>query len=78
VKDAFIPALFIAAKDDDFILPHHTDKLYNVYAGDKEKILVDGDHNSSRDSGTMDKVSSFLFYGLYINDLVKPDLQYIE
>lgn len=26
----------------------------------------------------MDKVSSFLFYGLYVNDLVKPDQEYLE
>ena len=78
VKNAYIPALFIAAKEDDFILPHHTDKLYEAYSGDKEKVLVEGDHNSRRDSGTMDKVSSFLFYGLYVNDLVKSDQEYIE
>ena len=28
VKECFIPALFIAAEGDDFVKPHHTDKLY--------------------------------------------------
>jgi hypothetical protein len=40
VTKAFIPALFIAAKNDDFIEPHHTDLLYDKYAGEKQKILV--------------------------------------
>ena len=48
MKKAFIPALFIAAKDDDFIPPHHTDKLYEAYSGEKQKILIEGDHNSAR------------------------------
>jgi predicted alpha/beta hydrolase len=33
VKKAYIPAFFIAAKDDDFIAPKHTEKLHKAYAG---------------------------------------------
>ena len=35
VNKSFIPALFIHAKDDKFILPHHSKKLFDKYAGDK-------------------------------------------
>lgn len=48
VEKAFIPALFIAGKDDEFISPDHTKELHKAYAGDKNLILVDGDHNSTR------------------------------
>lgn len=46
VDKAFIPALFIAGKDDQFISPEHTKALHKAYAGDKNLILVEGDHNS--------------------------------
>lgn len=46
VEKAFIPALFIAAKEDLFISPDHTKVLHKAYAGDKNLILVEGDHNS--------------------------------
>lgn len=48
VGDCYIPALFIVAKDDNFILPSHTEKLFAQYMGDKQKILCEGDHNSVR------------------------------
>ena len=48
VSKAFIPALFIYANGDAFILPKHTEMLYKAYAGDKNKIAVEGDHNSAR------------------------------
>ena len=34
VDKTFIPAFFIHAKDDDFILPHHSKDLSKKYAGD--------------------------------------------
>jgi len=48
VSASFIPAMFIAARGDDFIAPHHTQKLYEAYNGDKELEMVEGDHNSPR------------------------------
>jgi pimeloyl-ACP methyl ester carboxylesterase len=48
VQNAFIPALFGHATDDDFILPHHSEKLHEAYNGDKNMIKFEGDHNSSR------------------------------
>lgn len=78
MKKAYIPALFIAAKDDDFILPHHTDKLHEAYSGEKQKLLVEGDHNSRRDQDVNDKISTFFYFGLYVKDLVQPDQSFIE
>ncbi|KAL7591571.1 uncharacterized protein LOC111904061 isoform X1 [Lactuca sativa] len=55
----FIPALFGHAKGDKFIQPHHSDLISNSYAGDKNVIKFDGDHNSSRPQFYYDSVSIF-------------------
>merc|ERR1711957_654016 len=59
VSASFIPALFIAAQGDDFIAPHHTQKLFEAYNGDKELELVEGDHNSRRDGQVIRKAVMF-------------------
>lgn len=69
--------MFIAAEGDDFILPHHTEKLHAAYSGEKQKIIVEGDHNSRRSQDVQDKVSSFFYFGLYIKDLVRPDEEFL-
>lgn len=38
VKKAFVPAFFVAGKDDVFINPQHTEKLHQAYAGDKNIV----------------------------------------
>jgi pimeloyl-ACP methyl ester carboxylesterase len=60
VDSSFIPALFVAGKDDDFILPHHSEQIFAKYAGDKNIILVSGDHNSPRPRFLFDSTSIFL------------------
>lgn len=62
----YIPALFIAAEGDDFVSPHHTQKIYHQYAGDKNVIIVDGDHNSQRPAFMYDMVAIFLIQTLQI------------
>ncbi|CAH9086136.1 unnamed protein product [Cuscuta europaea] len=57
----FIPALFGHAKDDKFIPPHHSDHIFKSYAGDKNIIKFDGDHNSSRPQFYYDSVSIFFY-----------------
>lgn len=42
------PQLFCAAKDDAFIKPSHSQAIFERYAGDKNIVSVDGDHNSTR------------------------------
>lgn len=56
----FIPALFVAGEQDDFILPHHSQRIYERYGGDKNLILVEGDHNSPRPKFLFDSVGIFL------------------
>ena len=48
VEKCYIPAMFATGKHDHFIPPHHTKALFNKYAGDKELIMFDGDHNDNR------------------------------
>lgn len=57
----FIPALFGHASDDIFIQPHHSDFIFQSYAGDKNMIKFDGDHNSPRPQFYYDSVSIFFY-----------------
>ncbi|KAL6562389.1 hypothetical protein OROGR_003396 [Orobanche gracilis] len=57
----FIPALFGHAKDDKFIQPRHSDAIFKLYAGDKNIIKFEGDHNSSRPQFYYDSVSIFFY-----------------
>lgn len=61
VHNAFTPALFAAAYGDNFIKPHHAKALHEAYAGDKNFIMVEGDHNSARSKFFMDSVAIFFF-----------------
>uniref|UniRef100_A0A5B7ARI5 Serine aminopeptidase S33 domain-containing protein n=1 Tax=Davidia involucrata TaxID=16924 RepID=A0A5B7ARI5_DAVIN len=61
----FFPALFGHAKDDKFIQPHHSDLIFKSYAGDKNIIKFDGDHNSSRPQFYYDSVSIFFYNVLH-------------
>ncbi|KAB5551444.1 hypothetical protein DKX38_008755 [Salix brachista] len=61
----FIPALFGHASEDKFIQPHHADLIFDSYAGDKNMIKFDGDHNSSRPQFFYDSVSIFFFNVLH-------------
>ncbi|XP_047944639.1 uncharacterized protein LOC125191183 isoform X2 [Salvia hispanica] len=61
----FIPALFGHAKDDKFVQSQHSDAIYNSYAGDKNIIKFDGDHNSSRPQFYYDSVSIFFYNVLH-------------
>lgn len=56
----FIPALFVAGEHDDFIKKHHSEDIYEKYAGDKNLIIVEGDHNSPRPKFMFDSASIFL------------------
>ncbi|CAM9397027.1 unnamed protein product [Discosporangium mesarthrocarpum] len=56
----YIPAIFVAARGDDFIRPHHSRQIHDAYAGDKNLIIVEGDHNSPRPGFLFDSVYIFL------------------
>merc|ERR1719387_2153873 len=59
VQGSFIPALFVAARDDTFIMPHHTKTLFDAYSGDKELEMIDGDHNSERALDSTERAVNF-------------------
>lgn len=47
-RRSFVPAMFVHAQDDTFIAPKHSRDIYDAYAGDKEFVIVQGDHNTER------------------------------
>ncbi|XP_004486396.1 uncharacterized protein [Cicer arietinum] len=57
----FIPVLFGHANDDLFVQPHHSDLISESYAGDKNMIKFDGDHNSTRPQIFYDSVCIFFY-----------------
>jgi len=69
VKTSYIPALFTAAYSDTFIRPHHAKELHEAYAGDKNFVMVEGDHNSARSKFFMDSVAIFFFNTLQCDQL---------
>ncbi|KAJ8622615.1 hypothetical protein MRB53_031144 [Persea americana] len=58
-KSCFVPVLLGHAIDDDFIRPHHSDRIYDAYVGDKNVIKFDGDHNSPRPQFYFDSITIF-------------------
>ncbi|TKY72092.1 YqkD protein [Spatholobus suberectus] len=58
-KSCFVPALVGHAIDDDFIRPHHSDRILEAYMGDKNIIKFEGDHNSPRPQFYFDSVNIF-------------------
>jgi pimeloyl-ACP methyl ester carboxylesterase len=60
VNRCFIPAMFVAGDNDAFINKHHSKRLYEMYAGDKNIVIVDGDHNSLRPRYLLQSACLFL------------------
>lgn len=60
VNRCFIPALFVAGEHDDFINKRHSERLHQKYAGDKNIVIVDGDHNSPRPRFLLQSACLFL------------------
>ncbi|XP_042475663.1 uncharacterized protein LOC122057581 isoform X2 [Macadamia integrifolia] len=58
-KSCFVPVLLGHAIDDDFILPEHSDRIYEAYMGDKNIIKFEGDHNSPRPQFYFDSITIF-------------------
>jgi pimeloyl-ACP methyl ester carboxylesterase len=55
-----IPALFVAGISDDLISPSHSEDIHGRYAGDKNLVMVKGDHSSRRPQYLRDDIASFL------------------
>mmetsp|Transcript_40005 Transcript_40005/g.89836 ORF Transcript_40005/g.89836 Transcript_40005/m.89836 type:complete len:628 (+) Transcript_40005:89-1972(+) len=71
VGQAFTPCLFVAGDHDDFIIPEHVQALHEAYGGDKEFLLVSGDHNSIRPDDMRRKAVLFLARALRLNDILE-------
>jgi len=69
VSNSFAPALFTAAYNDSFIRPHHAKELHDAYSGDKNFLMLEGDHNSARSRFFMDSVAIFFFNTLQCDQL---------
>jgi hypothetical protein len=63
----FIPALFCHGKEDSFVNQHHCKDLSDVYAGDKNVIYVEGNHNSARPRYFKDSASIFFYNTLQLD-----------
>lgn len=74
----FIPALFGHAADDVFIQSHHSDLIYSSYAGDKNIIKFEGDHNSPRPQFYYDSVSIFFYNVLHPPQISSPGSTRVE
>lgn len=62
----YIPALFVAANNDNFVKPHHAKILHDVYPGDKNLVNIDGDHNSHRPRFFKDSATIFFYNTLQV------------
>jgi pimeloyl-ACP methyl ester carboxylesterase len=66
VQNCFIPAIFICGKQDRFIHPSHSQDIHANYAGEKNLIEIEGDHNSNRPRYCMDAISIFMYQRLCV------------
>lgn len=73
VNQCFIPALFATGNSDDFIQPHHSEELHAAYAGDKNLVKFEGDHNSQRPHFFYDSVVIFFHNTLQVSQLCRED-----
>ena len=62
----FIPALFAHATGDEFIQPRHSDEIHAKYAGDKNLVKLDGDHNTPRPQYFLNSAGIFLSQTLQV------------
>jgi len=55
----FVPAIFMHGKQDNFIRSGHSRQLYDAYSGDKEYMMIEGNHNSERSEGVVKHAVGF-------------------
>ena len=71
-KKCFVPAFFCHGKDDNFVRVHHCKDLYKIYPGEKDILIVEGDHNDIRPDELNEKAAEFFYYALkckYIKEI---------
>lgn len=72
VSECFIPILFIHGVDDNFIYPKHSQKLFEQYGGEKDRLLIEGNHNCERPKYLLDSVAIFFYNALRCDLLPGP------
>lgn len=65
-----LPIMFLSAKNDDFVKPHHSNFLYQEYKGKKQFIIFDGDHNTVRPKHIRDTIYKYLSIQLENNQII--------
>lgn len=55
-----VPALVVCGEQDDFIKPHHSERICEKYKGSKNLLLVQGDHNDVRPPILFQAATQFL------------------
>lgn len=71
VGRCYIPALFACAQEDRFILPHHSYQMFAKYAGEKQLLEMEGDHNSHRPRDL------YLSAGAFLQDCLQVPPEYM-
>ena len=61
-KKCFVPAFFCHGKDDTFVRVHHCNDLYKIYPGEKDILIVEGDHNDIRPNELNEKAAEFFYH----------------
>jgi len=67
--------MFVAGEHDDFIKKRHSETLHEKYAGERNLVVVDGDHNSPRPRFLLQSACMFLQGCMQLNpsaELVVP------
>jgi hypothetical protein len=68
-QKAVCPAMFAVASDDCFVLPHHTQDLYDAWGGQRELRVFDGNHNGARPTWFLEEAADFLVMALCGNGI---------
>jgi len=70
----FMPALFATANDDALVRPHHSRLILDAYAGDKNLVTFEGDHNEMRPGFFLDSASIFFTNVLRLSESAALDV----
>lgn len=60
--------IFIVGKDDDIVLPSHSERLYKNFSGRKQMLVVEGTHVTRRKRAVFEEVLRLLDQYIYEND----------
>ena len=76
-KKCYVPAFFCHGKDDNFVKVHHCKDLYSIYPGEKELVIVDGEHNDIRPNKLNERASEFFYNALKCRNIKEINDYYL-